>query len=277
MGARTLLLLLLAGCTPGGLDDAGLAALDVEALTRPATPLPRAHAHNDFEHPRPLLDALDQGFCSVEADVYLEGGELRVAHLPFQTSAARTLRGLYLEPLRRRIAANGGRVHPGQRTFTLLVDVKSDAEASYAALREVLSDYRELLTEFTADGAREGAVTVVLSGNRPRDALAAASRRWVALDGRLPDLEGDAPAALIPLISARWSSRFDWGGGGPMPAEERELLRELVRQTHAQGRRLRFWATPEDPAVWRALRDAGVDLIATDELSRLRAFLTASR
>ena len=29
------------------------------------TPLPRAHAHNDYEHKRPLLDALEQGFCSV--------------------------------------------------------------------------------------------------------------------------------------------------------------------------------------------------------------------
>lgn len=277
MGARLLLLVLLMGCTPTGLDDAGLASLDAKALTRPATPLPRAHAHNDYEHPRPLLDALDQGFCSVEADVYLEDGQLRVAHLSFQTDPARTLRGLYLEPLRRRIAANAGRVHAEQETFTLLVDVKSEAEATYAALDELLADYSELLSEFTADGVRVGAVTVLLSGNRARDTLAAAPRRWVALDGRLPDLAGDAPAALIPLVSARWSSRFDWGGGGPMPVEERELLRELVRQAHAQGRRLRFWATPEDPAVWRELRDAGVDLIGTDALSRLRAFLTASR
>ena len=28
-----------------------------------------AHAHNDYEHARPLLDALDHGFCGVEADV----------------------------------------------------------------------------------------------------------------------------------------------------------------------------------------------------------------
>ena len=43
------------------------------AATSPSspTPLPRAHAHNDYEHPRPLLDALSHGFCSVEADVHL--------------------------------------------------------------------------------------------------------------------------------------------------------------------------------------------------------------
>ena len=44
------------------------------------TPLARAHAHNDYEHTRPLQDALDHGFTSVEADVWLVDGELRVVH-----------------------------------------------------------------------------------------------------------------------------------------------------------------------------------------------------
>ena len=50
---------------------------------RPVEPLERAHAHNDYEHERPLLDALDHGFCSVEADIVLSEGELLVAHHPW--------------------------------------------------------------------------------------------------------------------------------------------------------------------------------------------------
>ena len=42
------------------------------------TPLIHAHAHDDYEHTRPLLDALDHGFCSVEADIYLVDGKLLV-------------------------------------------------------------------------------------------------------------------------------------------------------------------------------------------------------
>ncbi|MEC4021166.1 hypothetical protein QMK28_34095, partial [Streptomyces sp. H27-D2] len=38
---------------------------------RGPAPLRRAHAHNDFVHPRPLLDALSHGFASVEADIWL--------------------------------------------------------------------------------------------------------------------------------------------------------------------------------------------------------------
>ena len=41
------------------------------AIAEDVKPLPRAHAHNDYLHQRPLLDALDNGFCSVEADISL--------------------------------------------------------------------------------------------------------------------------------------------------------------------------------------------------------------
>ena len=43
-------------------------------------PLVRAHAHNDYVHGRPLLDALDHGFCSIEVDVFEQDGTLLVAH-----------------------------------------------------------------------------------------------------------------------------------------------------------------------------------------------------
>ena len=49
---------------------------------KPVIPLRHAHAHNDYEHKRPLFDALDRGFCSIEADIYLVGGELLVGHTP---------------------------------------------------------------------------------------------------------------------------------------------------------------------------------------------------
>src|SRR5256885_4523438 len=59
--------------------------------------LVHAHAHNDYEHPRPLLDALDCGFLSVEADVFLVNGQLLVAHDREKTSPQRTLQSLYLD------------------------------------------------------------------------------------------------------------------------------------------------------------------------------------
>ena len=67
----------------------------------PATvvPLAQAHAHNDYLHERPLLDALSHGFCSVEADIFLANDELQIGHFRFQLKQGRTLQKLYLDPL----------------------------------------------------------------------------------------------------------------------------------------------------------------------------------
>src|SRR5438876_12079434 len=85
------------------------------------TPLIHAHAHNDYEHPRPLFDALDCGFCSIEADVYLIDGQLVVAHDVDKAVSSRTLEKLYLKPLRDRVQHHGGRVYRGGPSVTLLV------------------------------------------------------------------------------------------------------------------------------------------------------------
>lgn len=245
---------------------------------RGAEPRPRlrAHAHNDYEHPRPLLDALDQGFGSVEADIHLVGGQLLVAHDLPQTRPDRTLQALYLDPLRARVRANQGRVYRGGPTFTLLVDIKGDAEATYRRLREILADYREMLTAFQPDRTETGAVTLVLSGNRPWKMAEAESRRWVAIDGRLPDLDTNPSPHLVPLVSDNWRNHFQWNGEGPIPAEEAERLRTLVRRAHEQGRRIRFWAAADRQEVWSAHLAAGVDLINTDQLAALARFLESS-
>jgi hypothetical protein len=98
------------------------------------------HAHNDYEHARPLLDALEQGFFSVEADIHLVDGKLLVAHDRAGVRPERTLEALYLEPLARRVKENGGQVYPGGRGFVLLVDIKTEAESTYAALDKVLGE-----------------------------------------------------------------------------------------------------------------------------------------
>ncbi|HET6573768.1 MAG TPA: hypothetical protein VFG68_09220, partial [Fimbriiglobus sp.] len=153
-------LVLAVACPVGRADD------------KPATPLRHAHAHNDYEHKRPLLDALDRGFCSVEADIHLADGKLLVAHDKKDLKPDRTLEKLYLDPLRERVKANGGRVYTGGPTVFLLVDVKTVAEDTYAALDKVLAQYADILS-VTRDGKFEPkAVTVVVSGNRAKETIA---------------------------------------------------------------------------------------------------------
>jgi Glycerophosphoryl diester phosphodiesterase family len=236
-------------------------------------PLPNAHAHNDYWHERPLTDALDRGFTSIEADIFVVDGKLVVGHARGELKPERTLESLYLEPLARRAKEYGGRVHHGGEQFILLVDIKSDAQAAFAPLNEALSKYADGLTVVDNGEVRHGAVTVVFSGNRPIAELEGARLRYAGIDGRLSDLDSNRPAHLMPMISDNWTSHFKWRGDGEMPAEERRKLKEIVDKVHGAGRIVRFWGTPENEAVWRELRAAGVDLIGTDQLDRLATFL----
>jgi hypothetical protein len=236
-------------------------------------PLRQAHAHNDYTHPRPLLDALAQGFGSVEADLFLTPDGLLVGHDAKELKPGCTLETLYLDPLRERIKTHNGWVYTPGFTFWLLIDVKTEAEATYAALHEVLGRYDDILS-VRRDGKFEpNAVTIVLSGNRAQQTIAKQSVRYVGIDGRPEDLSSDEPAHLRPWISASWSSQFQWKGDGAMPDAERKKLAAFVEQAHAHHRLVRFWATPEKEAVWRELAAAKVDLINTDDLKGLRKFL----
>ena len=215
----------------------------------------------------------DQGFCSVEADVFLDKRGLLVGHTVFDIRPERTLQSLYLDPLRERVKRNKGHVQSADTTFYLLIDIKTDAQSTYAALAKVLAEYADLLTT-TRDGkTTPGAVTVVISGNCDREGIAAECVRRVAIDGRAKDLDGDSSAALVPWISGSWSSMFKWNGVGPMPDAERKRLRDFVAKAHDRKRVVRFWGTPDTPAAWAEQLTAGVDLINTDRLADLRRFL----
>lgn len=235
-------------------------------------PLLRGHAHNDYEHKRPLFDALDQGFCSVEADINLTQGELLVAHSPWAVEPGKTLQSLYLEPMRQRIKKNAGRLYPGGPECVLLIDFKTAPEPTYAALKKVLAEYADILTVFR-DGKKEtNAITAILTGNYPRDLLAKDAVRYAAGDGKLADLTNNASASLVPSISEPWPRYFKWRGSGPMPEDERARLKDIVMKAHAQGRQVRWWGAPDKAPFWKELLDDDVDLINTDDLKGYAKF-----
>ena len=246
-------------------------------------PLVQAHSHNDYEQKRPLLEALDYGFCSVEADVYLVEGQLWVAHDRKDLKPDRTLKSLYLEPLAERVRNRVGIFADPQARLMLLVDVKGQGAEVYERLKTELAPYAPMLTRFRDSGVVTGAVTVVLSGDRAWDLVRADRDRWCALDGRMSDLTNAAPAgiagsstppaSLVPLVSESWRTLFRWDGDGEMSAPDKARLKGLVSLAHAQGRKIRFWALPDRPEAWKVCQDAGVDLINTDKIPTLSAFL----
>jgi glycerophosphoryl diester phosphodiesterase len=191
--------------------------------------------------------------------------------------ASNTLERLYLDPLRERVIQNKGHVYPQATEFTLLIDIKSDAEPTYAALRTTLQKHKDVLTAFSDNKTETNAITVILSGNRPQTTLANEKTRYTSIDGRLSDLEGSSSKHLIPLISDNWTKHFLWKGQGPLPEADKAKLAHIVRVAHEQGRKLRFWAVPDEEPAWKDLHAAGVDLLNTDKLAAMQRFLTSAR
>lgn len=236
--------------------------------------LTNAYSHNDYWRKRPLHDALDNGFCSVEADIFLVDGQLLVGHDRHELKFDRTLQSLYLNPLRDLARRNRNRIHPGGPSeFILLIDIKEEGEKVYQKLREVLLEYRGMMTEFRGQQKKPGAVTAILSGDRPRRMLEAEKVRYAAFDGRADDLDKGISPHFMPLVSNSWSGMFKWMGRGEMPDEERNRLHEFVTRAHKQGYKVRFWGAFDIPPLWEVQLKAGVDLINTDSLPQLREFL----
>ena len=238
--------------------------------------LPNAHSHNDYLRERPLLDALDRGFCSVEADIFLVDGELLVAHDRDKCSPERTLDTLYLKPLWERFQSYGG-IHAQLPPFTLLIDIKADGAAAFAALDQQLTTYDAMLTHFTDTTTTPGAVTVIISGDRAVDTILQSNPRRAGIDGRLSDLEGALNSHQMPLISDNWLKHFKWMGQGGMPQAQADKLAAIVKKAHDHGVRIRFWAIPQREALWRTLNQAGVDLLNADDLGKLQAFLASPK
>lgn len=238
--------------------------------------LPNAHAHNDYEHERPLFEALSHGFTSVEADVHLINGELYVAHdHPSNLSQTPTLKSLYLDPLARWVEQHEGKVYTAyDAPFYLMIDIKTKAVPTYQALKKLLLPYRTILQHYNKGVLQPGPVLIFLSGNRAIEEVRKEPLRLVGIDGRPGDIGKGYSADFMPVISNNYRKHISWRGKkkNKKPAEL-EVLKKWIAEAHKEGKKVRLWATPERKKVWRMLLEAGVDFLNTDELSELEVFL----
>ena len=243
-------------------------------------PLSLAHSHNDYEQMRPLTHALEKGFTSIEADVLFIYGKLYIGHnMPARKRhRLKTLKKQYLKPLYKRFKKNNGEIHKGYKEdFYLWIDIKFEAEQTYAALRKCLYPYRSMLSYYENDRFFPGKVTVILSGDRPIRQLLSDSLKLMTLDGRPGDLEKNYPSSLMPFISEHAGKVCQVHHYSEVGEEEIARIYSFCRKVKQQGKKSRLWATPEDEKLWDELIRAGIGLINTDELDKLAEYLLLQR
>ncbi|MBI1286488.1 MAG: hypothetical protein GC178_02815 [Flavobacteriales bacterium] len=225
------------------------------------------HAHNDYLNKPALFEALKAHLVSVEADVHFMKGDLYVAHVrPLFRKKKRSLENLYLKPLFEHDQKNGDKVYKDyDGPFYLMIDFKGGSVEMYNRLVELLENYKSMLTIMENGELKQGAVTVFLSGSRPYEAVVNSEPKLAFLDGRPSDIGKQISSQLMPVISDNYHNHLKWNGTGEMPEDEQLKLRKLVSQVHAEGKKLRLWASPDNPNAWETFRKLGVDLINTDK------------
>ncbi len=268
-----MLLLTVGACRPAVCPE-GDAIPEADPLLPSTTAgyLRYAHAHNDYEQDRPLLDALDHGIHSVEADVWLHDDAVRVSHHGTQFTG--TLAELYLDPLQEMVNVHGTVLSDGE-PFTVWLDLKEGDAELREHLHELLAGY-PMLTTFDATGGAVGPVTAVLTGHAgSKEAYAAEyDLRYAVRDSN--DFSPDDPEAddRWQYYALKWGPYVQYGGDGDIDPGELDRLRCIVGTAHDLGREVRFYATPETEAFWGLAVAEGIDFIGTDDLSGLSTFLS---
>ena len=225
-----------------------------------------AHSHNDYEQEFPFWRAYNQGFGSIEVDIYLHNGELIVAHDSAQLMLNRRLDSLYLFPVVYSIEKNGNRIYADStRRLQLMIDIKSDAIRTLNRLVEKLDSFKTLISNPT--------VQIVISGNRPDPIKFSEYPTYIFFDG---ELSRDYPATTlvrVVMMSDNFKRYSSWNGKRTIPAADRAALQAAITKAHSLNKKVRFWNAPDNMRTWILLQKMGVDFINTDKIEALSKFL----
>lgn len=231
--------------------------------------LENCHSHNDYYRQNPFYDAYGQRFGSIEADVFCIEGELYVAHDRDKIEDGRTLKTMYLEPIKKVMKDNGGSCYGEGQSLRLLIDLKTGYRETLPVLIGQLNEYGE---NFDAK-KNPDAVKVVVSGSMPPPAQFGEYSGIVWFDGR-PNIEY-SPEQLerVAMISASFSDYSRWNGNDPMSAEDSVSIKSFIDSGHEKGKIVRFWGCPDTELAWRTFLDMGVDVINTDRVAELGEYM----
>jgi len=247
--------------------------INIHAGSPQPKPLKHGHAHNDYLHKRPLIDALELGYTSIEIDLYYVYRRAKVSHTPLFLSLKPRLKPLYFNPLREIIKTNGGTVFTDDSTqLTLMIEFKHAPLKLYSYMKEMLAEFEDILEIPFGKNKRWGPVRIILMRGPSIDVLLREETPYFAVDGGYYHLTSDFDATIVPRVSLNYNNYFTWKGKGQMPAHEKELLDEIVSKAKSKGRQIRFWAMPHNEVIWETFLDAGVDVINVDDLKRYAKF-----
>ena len=221
------------------------------------------HSHNDYEQKQPFFAAHNLGFDSIEADLYLKDGELYVAHDWKNITPERTLSELYIEPLLAKIKENKGYPYSNKKSLQLLLDLKRDGKEILKVLYAQLKPHEKELRH----------VTIAISGDMPPPEEFQNYDKMFYFDGRKNLKYSKKAYKRVALLSASFLDFGKyWAGKEPLSDDTFQKINNFVAETHAKGKKVRIWGTPNTTLGFETLKKLKIDIIGTDDLELLAKF-----
>lgn len=221
------------------------------------------HSHNDYRQKMPLTQALNQRAFCVEADVYLVGDRLLVAHDTAELATAPTLDDLYLKPIVELFRINNNKISAdSDYVLTLMIDIKRNGPEVIEVLAKKLMLYPNVFDrKVNAKG-----VWIIISGDRGPQSSWTSYPHFILFDGR-PNETYDADVLRkVALISDSYSNY----SGNPDSTDTRIL--QMAYRAHNKERLFRLWGIPDNPQSWKHLISLTVDVINTDQVEECRRY-----
>jgi glycerophosphoryl diester phosphodiesterase len=220
------------------------------------------HSHNDYTRPEAFYHAFNAGAGAIEADVFLRNGKLVVAHDTLAASQHLSLDKMYLQPILKEFKTRPRPLH-------LVIDLK---EAYGPILTELLKEL-EPLKQFIRSNGNHNPLTIIITGNRPSPADYAKYPSYITFDDdlQLPHTAGQWKR--VAQVSLNFENYSKWRGEGSIPLVDEQVLKSIINAVHASGKRIRFWAAPDNAAGWQKLMELHADILSTDKIDELKELL----
>lgn len=231
------------------------------------------------------------GCTSVEADIWLDGDELRVGHTMRTVLPDQSLRSLYIDPLLEILEQHNPprnfstsdtassadteveepapvgvfATDPGQ-TLILLIDFKEFPDLLWPVLMNNLQPLRQkgYLTHFNGTDIINRPITVVATGDAPFDRIQDnTSYRDIFYDAPLDKLPTDTPSTSDPEAASPYTKYNSYYASvdfhasigslylGRLSADQLTKVRAQIAAAHDRGLKVRYWGTPGWPVGLR--------------------------
>ncbi len=242
-----------------------ISAVVLTACSKTSAQTKFTHSHNDYANNTPFYKAFNNGYNSIEADIFLVDGQLLVSHSDKYLFSERTLKGMYLDPILYALRRDT------TRRLCLLVDIKAD----YAkVLPKLEKELKSLAPYLMSRDNPNGRLKILISGNRPQGADFHKYDSIFWFDDDLVYPHEPAQWARIGQVSLNFEKWSKWKGIGTIPEADRKRLQKTVDSVHTNtGKLVRFWGAPDTPEAWETQINFGADIIGTDKIEQLATYL----